>query len=149
MEQSVWLVLTQGKRIALKKPCDLVLERLVGQGSWPWNSLEDSIGKRIRLGFPLKLERFWPWLIAYILCPLSHAYLWFGSCLMIENINIIKRKKEANKRLSKSCITSSYHSREITSSLCPRFLNMVSELRWQVKEGQLNKGLSITQRLKF
>ena len=33
----------------------------IGQGSWSWNlSLEDSIRRRIRFGFPLKLERFWP-----------------------------------------------------------------------------------------
>ena len=45
--------------------------------------------RRIFLGFPLKLERFWPWMITYILCLLSLYCLCFGSFLMKKNTIII------------------------------------------------------------
>ena len=44
------------------------------------------------LVFLSSLEIFWPCLIAYILCHLSHFSLWFGSYLMKKTLLIIKWK---------------------------------------------------------
>ena len=89
-EVEVWLLLTQVRRISSRRLCILVLERQIGQGSWSWySSIEVSIRRRIRLGFPLKWERFWPWIITYILCLLSLYCLCFGSYLMKKNTMII------------------------------------------------------------
>jgi len=36
-----------------RRACDLVLERLLGQGSWSWNSsIKNSIRRKIRWVFP-------------------------------------------------------------------------------------------------
>ena len=54
----------------------LGLGEILGQGSISWNlSIEDSIRRIILWVFFWRLERFFPWLIAYILCHLSHFYL--------------------------------------------------------------------------
>lgn len=77
-----------------KKDCDLVLEGSFGQGSRSWNSSSENSIRSV--GLPLRLERFWPSLIAYILCPLSYCSLWFGSCLRKKNTNNKQVKEEAN-----------------------------------------------------
>jgi len=63
----------------------LVLERSLSQGSRPWSwysSIEVYIRRRYSFGFPLMLERFWPWLITYSMCLLSPHCLCIGRCLM-------------------------------------------------------------------
>ena len=60
--------------------------RIIGLGI---RQLKLSKKRRNLAGFPLKLERFWPWLIAYSLCLLSLYCLCFGSCLMKKNTIII------------------------------------------------------------
>ena len=64
------------------------------QASWSYySSIEVSIRRIICASFPLKWERFWPLLIAYILCLLSLYDFCIGSCLMIKNTNNIRKRR--------------------------------------------------------
>jgi len=104
----------------------LVLEGIFGQGSRSWNSsIEDSIRRKNLVGFPLILERFWPWLIAYILCSLSYCSLCFGSCLMKKTLIINEGKKKLIK-WSKNTPQTIIKQEKSSCVVAMRFLNLIT-----------------------